>query len=346
MKLSERKHEILIATVEDYIKEASPITSSSVKERHLKNLSSATLRVELNALEAMGFLKQLHTSSGRIPTSEGYRYYVEWLLKDFKLEPAKIERVGEILSERTKSISELVSELAKVISETTNCPTVVMMNSFNNLVIEEIKIVPLVGESALLLIKTPSGFVNSTIKTSANVKSCEDAGRLLTKKFYGQTIGYLAENILNVEKEINKEVSDYKLLVGSLIDGLKQLSEKRTVGVKGNVKLLESKEEKEVNVAKKTYEILEDEEKLETILETDNDDLSFGFSDENEEFGGVAVVKAPLVISGKHVGSIGVLGPERMDYMLIASAIKFLTNELENIDMLEDKKWVKIAKKI
>lgn len=336
MKLSERKHEILIATVEDYIKQASPITSSSVKERHLKNLSSATLRVELNALEAMGFLKQLHTSSGRIPTSEGYKYYVEWLLKDFKLEPAKIERVGEILSERTKSVSELVSELAKVISETTNCPTVVMMNSFNNLVIEEIKIVPLVGESALLLIKTPSGFVNSTIKTVANVKSCDDAGRLLSKKFYGQTIGYLAENISQVEKEINKEVADYKLLVGSLLDGLKQLSEKRTVGVKGSVKLLESKEE--IDVAKKTYEILEDEEKLETILETNNDELSFGFSDENDELGGVAVVKAPLVISGKQVGSIGVLGPERMDYMLIASAIKFLTNELENIDMLEDKK--------
>ena len=68
MKLSQRKNDILIATIEDYIKDASPITSGLVKEKHLPNISSATLRNELNALEAMGFLKQLHTSGGRIPT--------------------------------------------------------------------------------------------------------------------------------------------------------------------------------------------------------------------------------------------------------------------------------------
>ena len=79
MKLSQRKNDILLAIVEDYIKEASPITSGVVKDRHLPNISSATLRTELNALEAMGFLRQLHTSGGRVPTTEGYRYYVESL---------------------------------------------------------------------------------------------------------------------------------------------------------------------------------------------------------------------------------------------------------------------------
>ena len=136
MKLSERKKEILLATIEDYIKDASPITSNCVKERHLPNISSATLRFELNALEAMGFLKQLHTSGGRIPTTQGYRFYVENLLGDFKFEPSKIDKVGEILSERTKSVNEIVSELANLISEATNYPTVVMMDGYDNLVIE------------------------------------------------------------------------------------------------------------------------------------------------------------------------------------------------------------------
>ena len=75
--LNERKHKVLINAVEDYIKDASPITSGTIHERHIKDISTATLRNELNALEAMGFLKQLHTSGGRVPTTLGYRYYVK-----------------------------------------------------------------------------------------------------------------------------------------------------------------------------------------------------------------------------------------------------------------------------
>lgn len=340
LKLSDRKKEILIATVEGYIKNASPITSSSVKEKHVPNVSSATLRNELNALEAMGFLKQLHTSGGRVPTTEGYRFYVENLLKEFKLEPSKIERVGEILKERTKSVKEIVSELAKIISEATNYPTVVVMDGYNNLLIEEIKIIPLIDESALILIRTPNGIVNSSIKTVANSKACEDAGRLLTKKFKGETIGFLTENISVVEKEINKEVQDYSLLAESLLEGFKKLVEIKTFGVRnnGSVKLLESGEEKTILGTKRTLEILEDEKQLEVLLKTEGKELSVSMGDENDELSNVALVKAPLVVSGKQVGTIGVMGPQRMDYSLIASALKFLTNEMENLEVLEDRK--------
>ena len=338
MKLSQRKNDILIATIEDYIKDASPITSGLVKEKHLPNISSATLRNELNALEAMGFLKQLHTSGGRIPTAEGYRYYVEYLLKDFKVEPSKIDRVSEILTERTKSVGEIVSELAKIISEATNYPTVVMMNSYDNFVVEEIKIISLVSDSAIILIGTKNGIINCGIKTAANQRACDDAARLLTKKFCGKTIGQMIENISLVEKEINREVEDYNLLAQGLLEGFKQLQSKKMVGVKtsGATKLLESGEERTVSGYKKTLQILEDEKQLEVLLKTEEDDLSFNLT-EDEDGSGVAVVKAPLVVSGKHVGTIGVLGPQRMDYTTIASALKFLTSELENLDKLEDK---------
>ena len=337
MKLTQRKNDILIATIEDYIKDASPITSNLVKEKHLPNVSSATLRSELNALEAMGFLKQLHTSGGRIPTTEGYRYYVEYLLKDFKIEASKIEKVSEILSERTKSVSEIVSELAKIISEATNYPTVVMMNGYDNFVIEEIKIISLVGDSAIILIGTKNGIINCGIKSSVNQKACDDAARLLTKKFYGQTIGQMIENISLVEKEINREVEDYNLLAQELLEGFKQMASNKTVGVKtyGATKLLESGEQRIISGYKKTLQILEDEKQLEILLETEESDLSFDLKDDEDV--GIAVLKAPLVVSGKHVGTIGVLGPQRMDYSTIASALKFLKNEMENLDKLEDK---------
>ncbi|MDD4110759.1 MAG: heat-inducible transcriptional repressor HrcA [Clostridia bacterium] len=336
MKLSQRKNEILIAIVEDYIKEASPITSSGVQSRHLPNISSATLRAELSTLEAMGYLKQLHTSGGRIPTTEGYRYYVEFLFSNLKVSNLRLEKVKEILNEKTKSVSEIIAELAKIISEVTNSSTVIMMNGYNNLVIEEIKIVSLIDKSALILIKTKNGIVSNTIKISASQKDCDDAGRLLTKRFANKTIGYMIENIAEVKNAINKEVKKYKNLIECLIGGLKKFANSKVVGIKqsGTVRLLECGEE---NATKKVLNLLEDESGLQSMLETEENDVSCKLADDEDKYSGLAVVKAPLIVRGKNVGSVGVLGPQRMDYKLIASAIEYLTSELENIDKLQNK---------
>lgn len=341
MKLSQRKNDILIATVEDYIKDASPITSSAIKDRHIKDVSSATLRSELNALEAMGFLKQIYTSGGRIPTTAGYRYYVEYLFSSLKFDSVKIERVKEILNEKTRSVNEIITELAKIISEATNSSTVVMMNDYNNLIVEEIKIVSLINDTALILIRTKSGIVNNTIKTTAEQKSCDDAARLLTKRFVDKTIGHMIKNIEEVESVINKEVNDYKDLIENLLSGLKELAGNRSMGIKADsIKLLESGE---LSDAKRVFNILEDEDQLEKILKTERDEITCNFSD--DENGALAVVKAPIIVGGKNIGMVGVLGPQRMDYMLVASALKFVTSELENLDKLEDKKWQKNQKK-
>ena len=130
------------------------------------------------------------------------------------------------------------------------------------------------------------------------------------------------------------------MLAQSLLEGFKKLVESKTFGVRnsGSVKLLESGEEKTVLGTKRTLEILEDEEQLEALLKSEGKDLSVSMGDENESLSNVALVKAPLVVSGKQVGTIGVMGPQRMDYSLIASALKFLTNEMENLEVLEDRK--------
>ena len=97
MELSERKQKILCMAVEEYIRDCSPITSGSVKDITSLNCSTATLRNELNALEAMGYLKQLHTSGGRIPTAQGYRYYVERLLGEGNAGEGELDKVKEVI---------------------------------------------------------------------------------------------------------------------------------------------------------------------------------------------------------------------------------------------------------
>ncbi|MBO4412580.1 MAG: heat-inducible transcription repressor HrcA [Clostridia bacterium] len=336
MELSSRKKEILCALVEDYIKDASPITSGGIKDRHLNNVSSATLRNELNALEAMGFLRQLHTSSGRIPTSEAYRFYVSSLLSDLKVSEDRIESVKNILIERTKSISEIVSELAKIVSEATNYPAVVFMNGYDNLILEEIKIVPLIANNSLVLIKTTHGIINNTLNVSASSKACEDASKNLTKTFAGKTIKEMMQAFESFEKSFKDELADYKNLVENLLESIKKVLSTKNIAVRSagaNKLLLDSANN--IKDAQKVFGLLEDEKELEGIFEESSDDISVDVMEGSEQESGYSVIKAPIIIGGKSVGTFGVLGPQRMDYGMIASAIKFVAAEIENLDKID-----------
>lgn len=346
MELSSRKKEILCALVEDYIKDASPITSGGIKDRHLNNVSSATLRNELNALEAMGYLKQLHTSSGRIPTSEAYRFYVSSLLSDLKVNEEKIESVKDVLMERTKSVSEIVSELAKIVSEATNYPAVVFMNGYDNLILEEIKIVPLIANNSLVLIKTSHGIINNTLNVSAELTACEDASKNLTKAFSGKTIKEMMENFDAFEMSLNSELEEYKNLVENLLESIKKVLNTKNLAVRsaGATKLL-TLNETNIEDAKKVFGLLEDEQELKEIFEKETHDISVDVMEGSEKESGYSVVKAPIIVGGKNVGMFGVLGPQRMDYAMTASAIKFVASEIKNLDKIEDKKEWKWQRK-
>lgn len=340
MELSQRKKEILFAVIEDYIKDASPITSGAVKDRHLSDVSSATLRNELNALEAMGFLRQLHTSSGRVPTSEGYRYYVSSLLSDLKIDERKIDNVKDVLEHRTKSVSEIVSELAKIVSEATNYPAVVMMNGYDNLILEEIKIIPLIADNALVLLRTTHGIINNNLNIHASQKACDDASLNLTKMFTGKTLKQMIDEFDEFESVINNQLDEYKNLVENLLESIREVLQHKSMAVRsaGSMKLLAMSSQDNLKNAQKVFGLLEDEEELSELFANEGQDLSVEVKGGEKGEAGYSVVKAPIIVGGKNIGSFGVVGPQRMDYSLIASAIKFVANEIENLDKLPDKK--------
>ena len=331
-KLLDRKHNILVNAVEDYIKDASPVTSGSVKENHLQDISTATLRNELNALEAMGYLKQLHTSGGRVPTTLGYRYYVNQLLHGLSLDENALNEVKIMLDEKTKSLTEIVSELAKLISKAVNYPTVIYMNGYDKLIIQSIKVFPLVDKQALTLIQTSSGYITNTIKSGADAKSCDDASKYLTKNYAGKTIKEMLNTIDEMEKEMLLEIESFKMIVDNLIDGMKTIFETKKFDIRheGSAKLLNEGYET-AEQTKKVLKLLDNEKELEKALTLDEkqDDLTVTLVGEDQT-SGYAVVKAPLCVNGKAVASIGVLGPQRMNYASIASALKVVMEMLNN----------------
>ncbi len=333
MELSERKIKILNIAVEEFIKDAAPITSGSVKDRTSLNVSTATLRNELNALEAMGFLRQLHTSGGRIPTAQGYRFYVENMLKDIKATNKELKNVREIIENRTQNLSEIVSSIAKVISQATNYPTVVLVNGIENLILQEFKIVPLLGEKCMVLIGTDYGYINSTIDIAASYQNCEDASKYLTKYFKGETMGFMIENIEQFKKGMSGEISAFQTIVDNVVIGLSKLNKRRLLNVQaqGVVDFVDNSEE-----AKKVLKTLNSESKLIEVLDNDEKEISAVVAEDGDDK--CSVVKAPIVVGGNKIASIGVFGPQKMDYMSIASALKVVVEQLGERGQDEKKK--------
>ena len=328
MRLSQRKHEILCQAIDDYIKDACPITSSNVKEKQTVKLSTATLRNELNALEEMGYLKQLHTSGGRVPTAEGYKYYVNFLMETISVNRKNLQGIKESLSKRTQSLSEIAAEIAKIISRATNYPTAVLMNGYDKLEVEGITVIPLLQKKALALIQTKSGYLNNTIEVDADKKACDDASKYLTKLFSGKTIGFLVANIDLIKEGIQKQIQNFANILDSVIENLKNITK---------TPLLDVRHEHSKNLAlsgkaedmQKILALLSDEEKLTSSLENTDKELFVELERQDESLSGLALVRAPIILEGNQVASVGVFGPERMDYASITSALKLVVEELK-----------------
>ncbi len=328
-KLKGRKHELMIAVVEDYIKDASPITSGGVQKNHLNDVSTATLRNELSTLEAMGLLKQLHTSGGRVPTPLGFKYYVNHLLQGLTLNYDQLDGVKNLLDERTKSLSEIVYGIAKIINKAVKYPTVIYVNGYDKLVVESVKIIPLVGDSALALIQTSSGYLTNTLDAKASSKAYEDASSYLTRKFNGKTLGDMMKDMQSLENEMQEEIKGFKEVLDTLIEGVKKFVEENHLNIRQENAIDVLDESANADQTKKVMKLLGDQEELEKALEIESNDLSVSLVDDDEEYSGLAVIKAPLCIDGTPVASIGVFGPQRMDYKGIASALKIIMNELK-----------------
>ena len=154
MELSERKKKILQCVVDDYIETAVPVSSKSLTERHLTNISSATVRNELSALEELGYLTQLHTSSGRVPSPEAYKLYVSELMIKDKLTETELDYIKKIFLEKADNMEEVVKNATKVISELTSYTSVGVISPDVGEKIQTVKFFRFKPDTALVLIVT------------------------------------------------------------------------------------------------------------------------------------------------------------------------------------------------
>ncbi|HBF86560.1 MAG TPA: heat-inducible transcription repressor HrcA, partial [Clostridiales bacterium] len=220
MSLSERKKKILQYVVDDYIETAVPVSSKSLTERHLKDISSATVRNELSALEELGYLTQLHTSSGRIPSAEAYKLYVSDLMVKEKLSDKELDYIKKIFLEKADNLEEVIKNTTKVISELTQYTSVGLPSKDGAEKIESIKFFRFKKNSALVLIVTEHRLLKDNfieIAESMTDEQLSDAEKVLDNMFRGKSFG----EICNLKPELEDDFLGYKNIFLNVIEALK-----------------------------------------------------------------------------------------------------------------------------
>ena len=263
-------------------------------------------------------------------------------MKENKFSKKNLNVIKNLFSMRSNLLSEIISNLAKTVSEVTNYPTVVLLNGFNNLIIKNIKLIPLIDNSLLLLISTSTGIINNNINIKEKVteQNCLDASNFLTNRFSGKTISCMITSMKELVNSLNAEIKEYETIFNVLIDGLIDLTEKNSkeFSVKGATKLLQNPEYSNLENAKRVLDVLEDDKKLEQIFDlSSSEEITFSIGEENksEDLNSCSVIKANYQVNGENIAQIGVIGPERMDYAKIAGALKYIVDEIKNLEKIE-----------
>lgn len=335
-ELSERKRKILHAVVDLYITTGEPVSSADIQAKYLPEVSSATIRAELSALEALGYLDQPHTSAGRVPLKEAYKLYVGDLDKGTALTDAETAFIRKRFDERLLQVGDLSRQAAKIISDMTNYTSFLVTKNNPHVVIEEIKLVPLKKGQVLILIVTDQGILSDkTLDIDEEMRSeyVDTATRTLNKVFAGKEIGDFAG--VDFALEIDEELDSFKSIFDEVITIIKSYitDHSDNVVVEGALKMLDYPEYNNIEDAKNFLSVISDRDSMSEILPSDEESIEFSVRIGKEDSGvdKCAIITAAYKVGDEVVGQAGVIGPERMDYKKVIGVLDYIKHTLNSI---------------
>lgn len=330
--LDERKKKVLQAIVEEYINTAEPVSSGAILNKYDLNCSSATIRNEMADLDKHGYLEKVHTSSGRIPSAKGYRYYVDELLKDDNISLEEIKYISDKLETKVHEIEDLTKITANTISEITHYTTVTIGPKADEQIIQEIKFVLIGSKMLLAIIITDTGMVKETIikfDEDINEKQIETLNYMFNNKLRGEAISKIDRPL---EEYLFDEMSDMIKVIKPIITQIRKvLFEDSQIYLEGARRELDLPEFNSLQVAKNFMNIIDKRELMEDMLNSGfAEDINVYIGEENEkdELKDFSVVTFKHKIGNKDMGTIGIIGPKRMDYSKVISVMKYISKKL------------------
>ena len=338
--LDERKRKILKEIVDEYIETAEPVSSAVIVEKYEPDISSATVRNAMADLEKEGYLEKTHTSSGRIPSAKGYRLYVDELLKYDNISIEEIKYIQEKLENKANGIEELTKIATTTLSEITHYTTVSIGPKTSGQLIEEIKFVLLGSRMLMGIIVTDSGLVKETIikfDEDITAEQVDTLNYFFNNKLKGEPIEKIDDSL---EKYIFRELKYSINIIRPIIEQMKKLiDEEEKIYLEGTNKSFELPEFQSLALAKNFVNILDTKEVMLDILNTgfaEDIQIYIGDENENEDLKDFSIVTFKHSVGDKDLGTIGIIGPKRMNYSKVISVMKYISNKLNNNSEKED----------
>lgn len=327
--MDDRKLKILAAVVDEYVRTGEPVGSKAISKLENINVSAATIRNDMAALEQLGYLEQPHTSAGRVPTFMGYRLYIDELMTLPELSDDEKSRLDEMLGGEDTPEELLVQNAAAALTEITQCAAVITNSAPRFSVISKVEVIPTGKRLYVILLITSNGSIKNKVcrlEFDLNHEQLDFFTHYIEENLNGVSVDELSEEMFD---KMVAAVSAYMVSLSPLVKGLCELSEdlrQQELTVSGGEKLLSCDELDKMEVVR----FIEHKNGLTEILEDAFSGIQVKFGSENNSF---AIGNSSLIVSkyrkgGREAGSLGVIGPMRVDYKKIIPYVDYLTQKI------------------
>ena len=331
--LIDRQVLILQSIVENFITTNQPVGSKQIAQNI--DFSSATIRNDMSKLEKEGLIKKTHISSGRVPSEKGYRYYVDYIKKDYELSNSENEKLKQLSGGDIVSENNYLEKNAIVLSDLTDCTAVILAPTKTDRRINKIEVILLSSRSILVILVTNIGEVfqqNYKLDADFTVEDIAEINKLLQSYFYDVDMATAHVMIHGeLEKYLKDKVNNYDMIVVAL-NRLLQNKIKKTIALGGKYNLLKQPDIDNVEKLKEVVSLLEDDKIVELLDNnevTDKPSIKIGTELKLGNIDDLSLVSSSYNTS-KGQGVIAVFGPKRMDYSKIMTLIACVRDNLNN----------------
>ena len=335
--LSERKQKILEAVIKLYVETTEPVGSKAIAELGSIRASSATIRNEMAELTEMGYLIQPHTSAGRIPSEQGYRYYVDSLMQSYSSTTEEIAKLNELLKTRTEQLDRIIDDAGKLASALTNYPAISVRSKGRRQLVKRFSVMQNDATSFLLIML----IAHDTVRTK-RIKTPIMPDEAMLMRL--QTV--LNDNLTELDLDtltyarmmtIEKALGDYGFLASPIIKSIYEALSEDTesdVKIEGVDRLLAHPEFSDVDKLKSLLGLFNQKDEIVTMVEgADKAGLNVLIGHENTvgKMNDSTIVFRTIRVDGVDIGAIGIIGPVRMDYEKVIATINTLSESVSEM---------------
>ncbi|MDR3214769.1 MAG: heat-inducible transcriptional repressor HrcA [Bacilli bacterium] len=334
--LTSRQIAILKAIIDDFISNAIPIGSKTLQTNYQLPYSSATIRNEMASLEEMGLLVKTHTSSGRIPSSKGYRYYVDYFIDDNYGE--EIEKEIEQLFENKKlGINDVIKESCDLISQMTNYTSIALGSDATDEILVKMELLPLASNSLVIVIVTNTGKVESkifNIEKEIALTDLQKCSLIINQLLIGHKLSEI-NNLIETKVKVilAQELANYEELLSAFFNAfIKFTSENIYVSGRNNV--INLSDFNDIDKIRGLLNIMDNHDFFEMLSKNSNE-LTVKIGNENEIITSddISIVTSKYQVNENETGVIAIIGPTRMDYNRVIHLVNYVAKRINQLNI-------------